>query len=488
MIMPADARQLQRHDLYLRVLWIALACYAIAGKGFAYIGFPPVFIGEILLVSGLAIWIRLRLVGLNSAAPAQVLMIAYMLWGALRTIPGIGQYGTEALRDAVVWGYGLFALIVAGVLTARPQRLAELDRSYFKFVKVFLAITPVAFVIGMWGSKFIPELPGSGMPIFGPYKTSDAMLHLTGCFAYLSVCIPSMSMIRPWVFACMGGSIVCNFNGRAGLVAFAAGGAVVAILRPFNRLAIGTFVMAAVALAMFWVTDLRIELPPSGRYLSFEQFSDNISSITGDTDREELGGSKRWRLEWWNTIYQYTFHGKYFWNGKGFGVNLADDDGFQVMSDHSLRSPHNGHLTILARTGVPGFALWVAAQLAWALMIFDAFIRAARAKERRWMGIFVCLLAYWAAFIANISFDVFLEGPVGGIWFWVLFGVGLAAARIHKYHPEALEEFSSDTGKSGEQQVKGRFRFRRPALHPQHAPRRHRPVPALPSPSSKTSA
>jgi hypothetical protein len=243
--------------------------------------------------------------------------------------------------------------------------------------------------------------------------------------------------------------------------------------------------MAAVGLALFWVTDIRIELPPSGRYLSFEQFAENINSIAGDTDREELGGSKRWRLEWWNTIYDYTFQGKYFWMGKGFGINLADDDGFQVMADHSLRSPHNGHLTILARMGVPGFALWVGAQLAWALMIFDAFIRAARANERRWLGLFVCLLAYWAAFIATISFDVFLEGPVGGIWFWTIFGVGVAAARIHKYHPEALEEFPSETDKSADQHEKSRSRFRRPALRPAHVPRR-RPVPALPSPSSQT--
>ncbi len=52
------------------------------------------------------------------------------------------------------------------------------------------------------------------------------------------------------------------------------------------------------------------------------------------------------------------------------------------MADNSLRSPHNGHLTILARTGVPGFALWAGMQLAWAAGVFDAFVRAAKAKEK----------------------------------------------------------------------------------------------------------
>jgi hypothetical protein len=476
--MTTQARHPGRADWYLRVLCIVLVCYAIAGKGFAYLGYPPIFIGELLLVAGLFVWVESRLAGLNAAVPAQLLVIAFMLWGAFRTIPGIGQHGMDALRDAVVWGYAVFALIVAGLLSAEPRRLATLDRAFFKFVKFFVAITPFAFVGGMWLYPYIPELPGSNVPVFGPYKTSDAMLHLTGCFAYLSVCLPSMSLIRPWMFAAMGVSIVANFNGRAGLVAFACGALVVSVLRPFNRLALGTVAFAVLGLGFFWITDFRIELPPSGRYLSFEQFANNITSIAGETQREELDGSRSWRLEWWNTIFGYTFNGPYFWTGKGFGINLADSDGFQVHADGSLRSPHNGHLTILARSGVPGFALWVAAQLAWAFMVFDAFIRAARAKERRWTGMFVCLMAYWAAFMANIAFDVFLEGPVGGIWFWTLFGVGVAAVRIHKHNPRALEDFPAETAAAERPAKQPRFR-RSPVRAVPALPTRRRPVRTL---------
>jgi hypothetical protein len=51
------------------------------------------------------------------------------------------------------------------------------------------------------------------------------------------------------------------------------------------------------------------------------------------------------------------------------------------------------------------------------------------------------LLAYWLAFMANASFDVFIEGPMGGIWFWTIFGTGLAALWIQKHFPEALDSF-----------------------------------------------
>jgi hypothetical protein len=33
------------------------------------------------------------------------------------------------------------------------------------------------------------------------------------------------------------------------------------------------------------------------------------------------------------------------------------------------------------------------------------------------------ILGYLAAFVVMTSFDVFLEGPMGGIWFWVMIGV-----------------------------------------------------------------
>jgi hypothetical protein len=56
------------------------------------------------------------------------------------------------------------------------------------------------------------------------------------------------------------------------------------------------------------------------------------------------------------------------------------------------------------------------------------------------MGMFLFLLAYWVAFMVNASFDVFLEGLMGGIWFWTLYGVGLGAMWIYQRYPEILED------------------------------------------------
>ena len=62
-----------------------------------------------------------------------------------------------------------------------------------------------------------------------------------------------------------------------------------------------------------------------------------------------LEGTKAWRLRWWDQIVEYTIDGDVLLDGKGFGINLADSDGFQVHADGSLRAPHNGHIEILAQ-------------------------------------------------------------------------------------------------------------------------------------------
>ena len=155
-------------------------------------------------------------------------------------------------------------------------------------------------------------------------------------------------------------------------------------------------------------------------------------SIFGDTGKSAYDGSREWRLAWWTDIVDYTLFGRYFWTGKGFGINLADADGFQVTSDHSLRAPHSSHLDILARGGVPMAVSWLVLQLAFAWSLFRAYLSARRRGREDWANVDLWLLTYWLAFMVNASFDVYLEGPQGGIWFWAVFGFGIAALEMQR--------------------------------------------------------
>lgn len=169
---------------------------------------------------------------------------------------------------------------------------------------------------------------------------------------------------------------------------------------------------------------------PSGRSVTFDQIIENIRSIFSSSSDGALEGSKVFRLRWWGTIINYTVFGDYFWTGKGFGVNLADADGFQVNLDDSLRSPHNSHITTLARMGVPGFVLWLLLQGAFGVGLLRSVLVHRRADDTSIAIVGAWILVYWVAMMVNTSFDPYLEGPQGGIWFWSLFGLGLVVMRL----------------------------------------------------------
>ena len=53
---PCDQPTLS--DRYTILLALALLGYAIAGKGFAYLGAPPLFVGEFMLLLGILVFLR----------------------------------------------------------------------------------------------------------------------------------------------------------------------------------------------------------------------------------------------------------------------------------------------------------------------------------------------------------------------------------------------------------------------------------------------
>ena len=203
-------------------------------------------------------------------------------------------------------------------------------------------------------------------------------------------------------------------------------------------------ILFAGVLLFFLAYMLSIDVPlPGGRSIGPEQIIDNLESIFGSSDAANLDGTKEWRLRWWHAIVDYTFNGPYFWTGKGFGMGLAEADGFVVGLETGgpmVRSPHNVHLTMLARTGVPGFFLVVchADRLVRHAGSWPPFAR--MRGDERWANIFVWLICYGLAILIDASFDVALEGPMIGIWFWSMFGFGIAASMIYAYERERTDQ------------------------------------------------
>lgn len=433
---PAAASQRDLHDRYLGFLGFTLAGYALLGKGFAYVGVPPLFIGEIALVLGLAAVLRTGCIVAVLAAPTSLCVGALLSWGIVRTAPFVGSFGVDALRDSVILGYGLFAFVVAALLLERPARLDRIVGTYARFAWLYGLVGGFLFLLSVNIGDGL-KLPGSNIQL--PYvRAGEAAVHLAGAAIFMLLglgrsnaawttgLILSMAMVMPnraAIITCLTPVALATLVGGQ-------------FWRLLPALLIGAFL-----LALAYALGVSIVLP-NGRGIGAVQFVDSLASLVGGSKESNFDGTKEWRLRWWGTIQDYTIHGPYFWTGKGFGINLAVSDGFllgEAGGGSSLRSPHNGHLTILARAGVPGLVLWMSTLAAWFWLLMRNRADARRRGETRWANLFLWMACYLTAFLINASFDVALEGPMLGIWFWCLFGLGLGASMIYRAMPAGAQ-------------------------------------------------
>ena len=423
---------LKGNKVWLKVLTFLLLGYAFGSKGFATIGFSPIFIGEAMLSIGILTFLTIpfsRKIKVNIKPflhwEIGVLFI-FIIWQVAQTIPYIKLYQFDTLRDATEYGYAAFAILI--MLLIPKKDVQSFFNLFSRLMPFMLLWYPILYFFARTAS-FPIHFPGAGTPLVDT-KGSDVGAHLAGMGALMLLQLGQQRHYRArwvsWLIWLLWGLCVVLIGSiqRGVLVAVAASVGIVVLFQPIRTRWDRPLLVVVVVTCLLLITGLYSAKINVGQYreISAEQLVANVASIFGQGDDTSGGleNTKEWRIRWWNTIIDYTFHGPYFWTGKGYGVNLADSDGFQVNSDGSLRSPHNGHMTILARSGVPGFVLWVIFLAGVALRLLRNILNSKRdplkARYALWM------LAYLVAFGIVASTDVFLEGPMGGIWFWSLIG------------------------------------------------------------------
>jgi hypothetical protein len=436
-------RAVPEGDRYLALLSIALLGYALMGKGFAYIGVRPLYVGEITFLAGIVVLARSGAFVASFATLPSLMLAAAMLWVLVRTVPFVSVYGVDALRDSVIILYGGFAFIVIGLLLGDARRIDTVLRYYGTLLVSFPAI-PVGFWLTRYWIGELPSLFGPGVPIV-EIQASAVGTHLAGAAVFVLIGYRRMS---PWWIAVWFGTLAMMGATNRGATLAAIVPVVFAMLMLGRlRLMVTTVVAALLIFGAILVAESTLiqheEVKDSSdRPISAQQIVENAKSIVGQSG-SQTEGTKQWRLNWWDMIINDTLYGPNFWTGRGFGLNLADADGFAGTSESlaPLRSPHNAHMTLLARAGVPGVVLWALLLLSWGGMLLKAMAVANGRGHRQWANLFLWALCYATSILINATFDVTLEGPMQGIWFWCLFGFGIGSVMV--YRAQGADEMGS---------------------------------------------
>jgi O-antigen ligase len=320
-------------------------------------------------------------------------------------------------------------------LVSRREQFATVVRAYRFAVPLFLLAVPAIWIMTSNFSQLLPGLPGAPVPIV-TMKAGDIGVHLAGAAAFIllglyrgrarSPRIPETVLWTAWALA----FLIVVVTNRAGFLSASVGLAAVVVLRPSMRM-LSSAVAGGLLLAILVLANPTATV--NGREFSPSRVTERAASIF---DREgERQGTINWRLDWWDMIIGYTFEGEHFWTGKGFGANLAEEDGFLGQAQ-GLRSPHNATMTALARGGVPGLVFWLSFHITFGITMLKAYSKAQRRRDLFWAPILAWILIYWGAGMVNGSFDVYWEGPQGAIWMWTIMGLGLAALEVLRREDE----------------------------------------------------
>jgi O-Antigen ligase len=427
-------------DRYLTLLTIVLLGYALMGKGFAYIGLPPLYVGEITFLIGIAVFLRSGVLVASIATLPAVVLVATMMWVLVRTVPFLNVYGFDALRDSVIILYGGFAFVVIGLLLEDGRRIDTVIRYYRTALVVFPAISVGFWLTKYWG-EYVPKLYGLNVPVV-EITASSVGTHLAGPAAFALVGFHKVSPLGVVIWMATLVMLAASNRGAtlAALVPLAFALLMLGRLRLMLTIVAAGLTILAVLLAgeatfgHYEEANQSVERP-----VSAHQIVANAKSIVGYSGHQ-TEGTKKWRLDWWDVIINDTFHGPNFWTGRGFGLNIADADGFGDTVNTSnprplTRSPHNAFMTFLARAGVPGVVLWSLVLISWSGMMLRAMLVARARGHKQWTGLFLFITCYAMSIIINAAFDVTLEGPMQGIWFWCLFGFGIGSVMVYRAQP-----------------------------------------------------
>jgi hypothetical protein len=433
--LPPISHPTSAGDRYILALSCVLLGYAVMGKGFAYLGYPPVLVGELTFLAGIFFLLRSGCLVAVFAFGPSLLLAAIMSWTLLRTLPFVGTYGFDALRDSVIIMYGGFSFIVAALLIEDCRRINTLVRYYRIFLGIYVPAVPFLFPLGFYFGDDILRVPGTTVSLIwlGPGEVGT---HLAGAAVFTLAGFRKPTPV--WTACLLAALVMASAVSRAAMLAFIVPVVLAALVLGKARMfaiiiPIGLMLLATTYLLETSFSSYREAQTSTERRVSSVQLVENAASILGRSG-EQTESTKEWREKWWNIIVDNTVRGPYFWTGRGFGVNLGFEDGFgNPHNERPLRSPHNGHVTILARAGIPGAALWGVFLAAWFGTLLHTMLLARRRGQAEWAGLLLFVACYAASCVINATFDVALEAPMQGIWFWCLIGSGIGATMIYRY-------------------------------------------------------
>jgi hypothetical protein len=400
------------------------------GRAFSYLGIRVeeinLYVTEAVLAAACILMVSGKVAAkerLIKRSEFNGLFLIYYALGLLCLLRGISQFGMEALRHSVVVYYSVFYFLIL-------ELISDLNRLE-RILKFSLAASTVALLAIMYNYA-----SGLGFETSTQVKRYGANI---GALSLISCCLfwLSLSVLKVRSKAKNILLILLPFQlfaavfliqHRSLLVALIGGLIFIFALISKTRTLRYLALIICALLLIICVNQFSGIL--SGNVMVKDTLTRAFSTLTPEQDP-----NSGHRIAMWGQMLHRTARQPVL--GEGFGPPFSAFFGrkFYDYSERRLH-PHNSFLWILNRMGIIGFGVFC-------LLIMKFYSSGIRAYRRMNAGkskayLLALLSCHFCISIFGF-FNVVLEGPSMGIFFWIIMGMTMALIKIEKQQSEELK-------------------------------------------------
>ena len=353
--------------------------------------------------------------------------LAWVVYAVMMALFDSLNYGLWALRDASNAIESLFVLVGFSIFIS-----SEVRERFFRGVPVFFYVVlgyslfyPFAAELRSF-SPYVIAPAGYPSAIFFNYVNTSILLLVCSVFMFL---YPHEHRFLQRFGSAIGGFIivftVVFFQARTVYVQLAFLLILFAIIRP----SVYRWVYFAVALSIFvfaFLSSIGVSVVGRlGEEISLVFLKNHFLAIFGIEAEGVVGAAKGvfQRIDWWgNVIDKWTSSYSSFLFGVGFGIPLTD---FVLGNGALVREPHNSYLSIFARTGLIGGALWVVFQLFLYYSWLKAYIKARKMGALKLEVVLLLFFVYFVLILILAMGEDGFEKPYNTMPYYLLFGIVL---------------------------------------------------------------
>jgi len=407
------------------VIWHKVAGFLIVGylcmtRSFAYIGVPPLFIGEIVLAGfvllkprvALGTWAAslLRPSPLSTLGLALLVFMLYGLWQVGRGVLG-GSSLFYTLKFFVFNYYAIYLLFGIWIGLHAPEFFPKLIRV-------------IAWVSGVYSLVWLLLLKNAAVSIPGSHVTLFGVPS-AGAVAILGLLCFERDLRAVWPVLALNIMVTLALQARTTWLGVAAGMLVWGLL----TVRLGRVVaMGAAGLAVIGMIELSgFQLGVGGRAISMGEVLGRIIAPIDLELAKELtphatkhASTAEWRELWWEQIWLSVHSApmlEAFGHGYGFDLfGLAPESVRTGQEEWDVRTPHSVFYYALGYTGWVGVVVFAAFQITILRLLWQGF-RLSGAPAG---------LVFWVMGMAMACFEAGFETPYKAIPFYLLVGMGMA--------------------------------------------------------------